>query len=86
MLDGEDDDFLRRLIDLVIDQIGIFARDQLTHPFNRKQGPITTGVSGCAKVFDGSAEALAKAEQASHNARPRGDGVDGPLRHQFVPE
>lgn len=34
MLDREDDDFLRRLIDPVIDQIGIFVRDQLTHPFN----------------------------------------------------
>src|ERR1017187_9056092 len=34
MLDSEDDDFLSRLIDAVIDQIGIFAGDQLTHPFN----------------------------------------------------
>src|ERR1700704_6912718 len=29
----------------------------------RKQGPITTGLGGCVKVVDASAEALAKAEQ-----------------------
>jgi hypothetical protein len=34
MLDSEDDDFLSRLVDPLIDQIGIFAGDQLTHPFN----------------------------------------------------
>src|ERR1700675_422594 len=34
VLDGEDDDFLRRLINPVIDQIGIFPRDQLAHSFN----------------------------------------------------
>ena len=31
MLDREDDDFLRRLINSVVDQIGISPRDQLAH-------------------------------------------------------
>jgi hypothetical protein len=34
MLDGEDDDFLIRLIDRVINEIGILSGDKLTHAFN----------------------------------------------------
>jgi hypothetical protein len=34
MLDGEDDDFLVRLIDRVINEIWILSGDQLTHAFN----------------------------------------------------
>jgi hypothetical protein len=34
VVDREDDDFLRCPIDSVINQIGVFARDQLAHPFS----------------------------------------------------